>query len=86
MTPAGAERRYPDAALSTVAAWQPALNRAAMDDLLALVAPDVEVGSPKGTTRGAEAVAEWFGRTAMTVQSRRVFVRGDSVVEEVIAT
>ena len=44
---------------ATVRAWHQALNAGDVDRLVALSSEDVEVGGPRGATRGAQALREW---------------------------
>ncbi len=70
------------AELDLVRRWHAALNGDVSDTVTALVAPDVEVGGPRGTTRGAEVVREWFGRANIHLFPLRCFARGTTVVVE----
>lgn len=70
------------AELKIVSQWHTALNTGQVEQLVALVQPDVEVGGPRGTTRGAQVVGEWFGRANVRLQPLRFFNRGQIVVVE----
>lgn len=65
-----------------VAAWHAALNEGNIDHLLALTHPDVEIGGPRGTARGADVLRDWVGRANIRLDPRRVFARNETVVVE----
>jgi hypothetical protein len=69
-------------ALAIVIAWHTALNTSEVDRLVALVTPDVEIGGPRGSARGAQIVREWFGRANVQLHPLRAFQRDDQVVIE----
>ncbi len=72
--------------VSVVAAWHDALNHGDLDRLLALSHPDIEVGGPRGTSRGVDVLREWVERAGIHMELRRVFHRADTVVAEQAAT
>jgi hypothetical protein len=43
---------------------------------------DVEVGGPRGATRGAQVLREWFGRAGICLEPRQMFHREQTVVVE----
>ncbi|MDQ3842213.1 MAG: nuclear transport factor 2 family protein [Actinomycetota bacterium] len=65
-----------------VEAWHEALNAGDVDRLVALSHPDVEVGGPRGTGRGAQLLREWVDRANVRLAPRRVFHQADTVVVE----
>ena len=65
-----------------VEAWHEALNAGDVDRLVALSHPDIEVGGPRGTGRGAQLLREWVDRANIRLNPRRVFHRADTVVVE----
>lgn len=69
----------------TVEAWHEALNSGDADRLAALSHPDVEVGGPRGTGRGARLLREWVDRANVRLDPRRFFHAGDTVVVEGVA-
>jgi hypothetical protein len=71
-----------DAILRTVSDWHTALNQGDLERLLALVHPEVEIGGPRGLTRGAQVMAEWVGRANVALIPLRAFQRGERVVVE----
>jgi ketosteroid isomerase-like protein len=68
--------------LAIVRAWHQALNEGDVDRLVALSSEDVEVGGPRGATRGAQVLREWFGRAAIRLEPRQMFHRQQTVVVE----
>lgn len=74
------------AEVEAVLAWHEALNAGDAGRLAALSHPDVEVGGPRGTARGRQALADWVGRANVRLEPLRVFHRGRTVtVEEAAA-
>jgi hypothetical protein len=71
-----------ESALRVVAAWHAALNAGEVDRLLTLSDPDIEIGGPRGTARGAEVLREWIGRANVRLDPGRVFHRAEAVVVE----
>lgn len=65
-----------------VVAWHEALNAGDADRLVGLSDPDVEVGGPRGTGRGAELLREWVARANVRLEPRRLFHREETVVVE----
>ena len=77
-TPAG--RISPE--IETVAAWHEALNSGDVKSLLDLSHPDVEMGGPRGTVRGAQTLREWVDRANIRLEPERVFHEKDTVVAQ----
>ena len=77
-TPAG--RISPE--IQTVAAWHEALNSGDAQRLVALSHPDVEMGGPRGTVRGAQTLREWVNRAKIRLEPERVFHEKDTVVAQ----
>jgi ketosteroid isomerase-like protein len=69
-------------AIETVQAWQAASNAQDIDRLLALSDRNVELVGPRGSGRGHRLLQEWNARSGLTLTTKRIFVRGDSVVAE----
>lgn len=65
-----------------VRAWHEALNTGDVDLLAELSHPEVEVGGPRGTGRGAQLLREWVDRANIHLDPRRVFHRENTVVVE----
>lgn len=68
--------------VDTVLAWHEALNSGDLEALTALSAPDVEVGGPRGTGRGAELLRDWAESSGIQLGPRRVFHHAQTVVVE----
>jgi hypothetical protein len=65
-----------------VEAWHEALNSKDADLLASLCSPDVEVGGPRGSGRGADVLREWVARADVHLVTRRVYHRPGTVVAE----
>jgi hypothetical protein len=63
-----------------VEAWHHALNQGDVEAMMALVAADVIVGGPRGTTQGAAVVREWFGRANVRLIPLAYYSREQAVV------
>jgi ketosteroid isomerase-like protein len=68
--------------LRVVEAWHEALNGGEIDRLVELSHPEVEVGGPRGTGRGAQLLREWVDRANIRLDPRRIFHSADTVVVE----
>lgn len=66
----------------TVKFWHDALNAGDLNRLLALSTTDIEVGGPRGSGRGSSILADWVGRTGITLAPQQYFARGPLVVVE----
>jgi hypothetical protein len=66
--------------------WQGAATTSNVQSVLALSDPNIEVGGPRGSAHGHQAVRDWMGRTGITLEPRRVFARDAIVVIEQEAT
>ena len=63
--------------------WHNALNGGEIEQLIALVHPEVEVGGPRGSAAGAQVMREWVGRANVRLYPLRAFhKKGVVVVEE----
>jgi ketosteroid isomerase-like protein len=69
-------------ALGLVSTFHEAVNAPDVARLLQLVTPDVEVGGPRGSGRGADLMAEWTARAGVRLTPRRMLARGSVVVVE----
>ncbi len=69
-----------DGPLAIVQAWQDAANARDVARLLDLSDPDIEVIGPRGSGCGHQLLRDWLGRAGLSLETRRVFVRGDAVV------
>ena len=66
--------------VTTAAAWQEAVNAQDETLLLQLSHPDIEMVGPRGTAKGHEILVTWLERAGLTLETRRVFAKGDAVV------
>ena len=48
-----------DDTVTLILAWHDALNAARTDEVLALSAPNIRVGGPRGSAEGHEVLADW---------------------------
>lgn len=70
------------AEVEIVRQWHTTLNDGQVDSMVALVADDVEVGGPRGSTQGAQIVREWFGRANVRMIPLHYFHRDNVVIVE----
>ena len=68
--------------IQTVIAWHEALNSDDVERLIALSHPNVEVGGPRGTARGAQVLREWVDRANINLEPGRILHEADTVVVE----
>jgi limonene-1,2-epoxide hydrolase len=68
--------------VAVVSAWVAAANTQDVDGLLALSDPHIEVAGPRGAGAGHELLREWMARAGLSLETRRVFARGDTVALE----
>jgi ketosteroid isomerase-like protein len=68
--------------IQTIIAWHEALNAGDVERLLALSRPDIEVGGPRGSTRGAQILREWVDRADIRLEPGRIFGEAGTVVVE----
>jgi ketosteroid isomerase-like protein len=68
--------------IDVVRAWHAALNAGDVDRLLELSAPDVEVGGPRGSSRGADLLREWVARAQIALEPSRIYAGQGTVVAE----
>jgi uncharacterized protein (TIGR02246 family) len=68
--------------LRTVLAWQEAANAQDVERTLALSAPEITLVGPRGTAQGHAVLRQWLERAGLTLATRQLFARGDSVVAE----
>ncbi len=73
-------------AAEVVRAWHAALNDGDLEQLVALSTPDVEVGGPRGTGRGADVLRAWFARAGVQIEPRQIFGRDQAMVVAQSAT
>jgi hypothetical protein len=70
----------PEGPLAVVRAWLDCANRQDGDRLLELSEPSIELIGPRGSGRGHQLLRDWLGRAGLSVETQRVFARGDVVV------
>ena len=71
--------------IQTVIAWHASLNNGDVERLVALSHPDVEVGGPRGSSRGAQILREWVDHANVRLEPGRTFHEDDTVVVEEVA-
>src|SRR5215208_4848048 len=71
---------------AVVRAWHEAVNRGDADALVALCDQDIEVGGPRGSSRGRALLCDWVGRAGIQLEPRRWFASPTELVVEQIAT
>ena len=67
-------------ALDVVGEWVGAVNALDVRRVMARSAGDIEMGGPRGVTRGQPSVREWVERAKLHMETRRAFSSGDRVV------
>jgi len=67
-------------AIETIQQWHDALNAGESERLMALVHPQVEVGGPRGSSRGAHTLLDWVDRAQVRLLPQRWFDGGNQVV------
>lgn len=72
--------------VALVARWHELLNEGNVEALLALVHPDVEVGGPRGASRGAAVLRQWVGQAGARLEPLRYFHRDGTVVVEQVGS
>jgi hypothetical protein len=72
--------------IEIVCAWHDAVNRVDADALVALSDDDIEVGGPRGSTRGSAVLRDWLGRAGIQLEPRRWFASPSELVVEQVAT
>ena len=75
-----AKRASPE--VRTVVAWHEALNAGDVERLVGLSHPEVGMGGPRGTTKGANILREWVDRANINIEPGRIFHEADTVVVE----
>ncbi len=72
--------------LGVVRAWLDAVNRGDAEALVALSDDDIEVGGPRGSTRGHAILRDWLERAGIQLEPRRWFASPAELVVEQVAT
>ena len=65
---------------TTVQAWQNAANTQDKRRLLELSDPNIEIVGPRGSGYGHELLEAWLERAGLVLETKRIFVQGDTVV------
>lgn len=68
--------------LLIVRSWQDAVNSGDTDRVVELSDPDIEIAGPRGSGHGHQLLRDWMGRAGITLDTLRLFGRGDIVVVE----
>jgi UTP--glucose-1-phosphate uridylyltransferase len=69
-------------AVAVVEAWHAAVNAGDAEAAVALAAPDVEVGGPRGSGRGPELLRAWVGQAGIRLEPLRTLAAEGTVVVE----
>jgi hypothetical protein len=65
-----------------VQAWQEAANTQNIEALLELSDPNIEIVGPRGSGYGHQLLRDWLGRAGLSLETRRVFAKGNVVAVE----
>ena len=68
--------------LAVALAWIEAANQRDLERLMRLSDPNIDIVGPRGSIRGSAILRDWLSRAGLTLESRRSFARGGSVVVE----
>ena len=60
--------------------WHEAVNSGETERLAGIVSDDVEIGGPRGTTRGLDVLIDWVGRSRIQMVPIDWYQRGETVV------
>lgn len=66
--------------ITTVLAWQKAVNQQDAEGLLRLSHPTIEILGPRGAAYGHEILQQWLERAGLSMESQRLFARDNTVV------
>ena len=66
--------------VAIVNAWVEAVNANDADRLVALSDGAIEVAGPRGSGTGHRLLLDWMERADLTLETRRIFTRGGTVV------
>jgi hypothetical protein len=66
--------------LDVVHAWLAAVNSRDYDGVMNTSDENIEIVGPRGSGYGHELLREWLDHSRVTLESLRIFVRGDAVV------
>jgi hypothetical protein len=68
--------------INVVRAWEQAVNKLAIDRVLELSHPEIEIVGPRGIARGRDVLKDWLSRAGLTLETRRSFTRDEAVVND----
>ena len=68
--------------LAIALAWIEAANQRDLERLMRLSDPNIDLVGPRGSIRGSAILRDWLARAGLTLESRRSFASGGSVVVE----
>lgn len=68
--------------VEAVLKWHEALNDGDIERLVTFSGPEIEVGGPRGSGRGARLLRAWVERADIRLEPRRVFHRAENIVVE----
>lgn len=71
-----------DKTVAVVQAWQEASNRQDAGEVLARSAADIRIVGPRGVAQGHDVLRAWLERAGLTLTTRNLYVRDDTVVAE----
>jgi len=63
-----------------VEAWQDAVNAKDAQRLVELSDEKIEIVGPRGSAYGHRVLKEWLSRAGLTLETLKIFARGDMVV------
>lgn len=69
-------------AAEIVCTWEETVNTAELERLLDLSHPEIELVGPRGSAFGCDALKDWLARAGLSLETRRSFARGETVVNE----
>jgi len=68
--------------VATVDTWHRLLNSGDIEQLMSFIHRDIDVGGPRGMSRGVQTFREWFGRAGVQLIPIRYFHKDKVVVVE----
>lgn len=68
--------------IAIVMKWLAAANAQDAEQLAALSDVSIEIVGPRGSGHGHALLREWLARAGLTLETHRMFTRGDEVVVE----
>jgi len=68
--------------IQLIQSWHNAVNNKSLPALQMLVIKDVEIGGPRGTTQGIDALMEWVSSANVKLHPQRFFAKNDIILVE----